>query len=67
MDLAGTQAALNKSTQAIATLRPALQLNNARLAKNPASSNLALSITSDPRFAPLQAVPEFQKLLPPKK
>jgi len=67
MDLAGTQAALNKSTQAIATLRTALELNNARLAKNPASSNLALSLASDPRFAPLLAVPEFQQLLPPKK
>lgn len=67
MDLAGTQAALSKSTQALTSLRTALDMNDQRLAKDPKASNLALSLPTDDRFGPLRALPDFRQLMAPKK
>jgi len=62
-DLAAVQAMQNKSNEAIATLRMALQQSAQRLERDPRSPNLYSNVLGDPRFAPLRALPEFSKVL----
>lgn len=62
-DLAAVQAMQNKSTQAIATLRSALQQSSQRLARDPKAPNLYSNALGDARFAPLRALPEFTQVL----
>jgi len=61
-DLAGIQSILNKTNQSIQSLQMAIQLSNARLAKNPNSSNLHLQAASDERFNNIRQMPEYQAL-----
>ena len=65
-DLAATRTALGKSNEAIKSLNIALQLSNRRLAADPQASNLLVLAATDPRFLPLRALPDFQKLFAPK-
>jgi len=62
-DLAAVQAMLNKSNEAIETLRSALQQSSQRLARDPNSPNLYSNALGDPRFAALRPLPEFAKVL----
>ena len=62
-ELAAFQAAQNKTTQALDSLRTALQQSSQRLEKNPAALNLYSNALGDTRFASLRAQPEFTKLL----
>jgi tetratricopeptide (TPR) repeat protein len=63
MDLAAIKTLLNKTPEALASLKTCLELNARRLAANPAASNLALLARTDERLRPLQGRPEFQQLL----
>lgn len=65
-DLAGSQTALGKSTDAVQSLAKAIQLSDLRLAIDPKASNLHTLAPVDTRFQSLRAVPEFQKLVAPK-
>jgi thioredoxin-like negative regulator of GroEL len=62
-DLAAVQAMQNKSNEAIASLRTALQQSSQRLARDPNSPNLYSNALGDPRFASLRPMPEFAKVL----
>jgi tetratricopeptide (TPR) repeat protein len=62
-ELAAFQAAQNKTTQALESLRTALQQSSQRLEKNPAALNLYSNALGDGRFASLRATPDFAKLL----
>jgi hypothetical protein len=50
----------------MANLRTALDLSAARKAKTPTARDLLDTARTDPRLARLRALPEFQKLVPPK-
>jgi tetratricopeptide (TPR) repeat protein len=65
-DLAGAQTALGKSNEAIKSLNTAIALSNRRLAADPKASNLLAVAAADPRFLPLRALPDFQKLVAPR-
>jgi tetratricopeptide (TPR) repeat protein len=65
-DLAGAQTALGKSPEAVLSLKTSIELSNRRLAADPKASNLLALAATDPRFLPLRAVPDFQKLVAPK-
>jgi tetratricopeptide (TPR) repeat protein len=65
-DLASAQTALSKSNEAIRSLKTSIQLSNRRLAADPKASNLLALAPNDPRFLPLRALPDFQKLVAPK-
>jgi len=62
-DLAGVQIILNRRTEALESMRKALQYSSQRLAKDPAAANLYVNLTNDPRFASLLQTPEFQALV----
>lgn len=62
-DLAGAQAALGKSAEALQTLGVALQLDQRRRVANPAASNLTALAATDPRFLTLRELPEFKRLV----
>jgi tetratricopeptide (TPR) repeat protein len=62
-DLAALKSGLGKVTEGMDALRRALELNAKRLAQDPKASNLAYTARDDPRFIPLRALPEFQKLV----
>jgi thioredoxin-like negative regulator of GroEL len=62
-DLAAVQALLNKNTEAIQTLRTALEQSAQRLEKDPKSPNLYSNALGDSRFAPLRALPDYNKML----
>ncbi len=62
-DLAALKSGLGKVKDGMDALRRALELNARRLAQDPKASNLALTARDDPRFIPLRALPEFQKLV----
>lgn len=64
-DLAALQAYLGHKTQALASLKTALDLNAARLKTNPAARNLLDEARKDPHLESLRALPEFSKLVPP--
>jgi tetratricopeptide (TPR) repeat protein len=65
-DLAALEAITGRSTQALADLKQALDLNAKRLAKTPGAHDLMDSVRTDPRFTTIRNLPEFQKLVPPK-
>jgi thioredoxin-like negative regulator of GroEL len=62
-DLAAVQAMQNKSNQALATLRTALDQSAKRLATDGKAVNLYSNALSDQRFAALRGWPEFTKLI----
>ena len=64
-DLAALQSLLGKTSNSLSNLKIALDLNAARLKTNPAASDLLARARTDPNLAPLRALPEFQKLVPP--
>jgi tetratricopeptide (TPR) repeat protein len=66
LNLADLEAVTGRSTQAVADIKVALDLNAKRLAQNPAAHDLAADIRNDPRFAPIRNLPEYQKLFPAK-
>jgi tetratricopeptide (TPR) repeat protein len=65
-NLAALDAVLGKSTDALANLRTAMDLNAKRLQRDPRADDLAAANRSDTRFDPLRSLPEFQKIVPPK-
>jgi tetratricopeptide (TPR) repeat protein len=62
-DLAAVQSLQNKTTQALETLRSALEQSSNRLERDPKAPNLYSNAVGDPRFAALRALPEFNKVL----
>jgi tetratricopeptide (TPR) repeat protein len=64
-DLAALQSLLGKNSDSLSNLKIALDLNAARLKTNPAASDLLARARTDPNLAPLRALPEFQKIVPP--
>ena len=62
-DLARLKASLGKSGEAIQALSRALQLNKARLARDPKATNLEITAREDAQFQTLRNLPEFQKLV----
>ena len=62
-DLAAVQAMQNKTTQALDTLRSALQQSSQRLEHDPKAANLYSNALGDSRFAALRSLPDFAKLL----
>jgi tetratricopeptide (TPR) repeat protein len=61
-DLASVRAILGKSGQSLVALERALQLSSARLARDPAASNLRLNAMTNRSFSVLRTNPEFQRL-----
>ncbi len=64
--LASVEAASGRVAEGMADLKLALNLNSKRLAANPKAPNIISLIQKDPNIAPLRALPEFQKLVPPQ-
>lgn len=64
-DLASVRIGLRKNPESLAALANAVKLSNARRATNPTALDLAATARADANLAPLQALPEFQKLLAP--
>ena len=62
-DLAALEAVLGKSSDSLANLQTALEMNAKRLQANPGATNLLALARSDPRFNGLRNLPEFQKLV----
>ncbi len=52
--------------EALQNLKVALELSAKRRAKNPSAPDLVATVRTDPRFAAIRNLPEFQKLVPPK-
>jgi tetratricopeptide (TPR) repeat protein len=65
-DLAALKTITGKTSDALANLRIAMDLNAKRLQQDPKASDLAATNRSDPRFDALRRLPEFQKIVPPK-
>ncbi len=66
-DLAAIQTLLNKSNDALKSLTRALTTSDLRLAQMTNQPNLRQNVPTDPRFANIRALPEFQGLLHPIK
>ena len=64
-DLASIKAMTGKTSEALDSLRIAMDLNAKRLKADPTAPNLAVTNRSDPRFNALRNLPEFQKIIPP--
>jgi len=47
-------------------LKVVLMLSSQRLASNPGARDMLAAARTDPRFNSIRALPEFQKLIPPK-
>jgi tetratricopeptide (TPR) repeat protein len=62
-DLAGLKCNMGKNDESLKCLARAIELSNARLAKDPKQRNLIAEAGKDPRFAPIRNLPEFQKLV----
>jgi len=62
-DLATTRAQLGKSNDALQALGKALELSTHRLAKQPQAPDLRKNAATNPSFASLHNLPEFQKLV----
>ena len=62
-DLAGMQAMLSKTNEAMQSLEKALALYRKRPEKTPGASDLPAIAAQDPRFAALRQNPNFTKLL----
>ena len=65
-DLAALQTINGRSTEALQNLKIALEISAKRVAANPAARDLAATVRTDPRFAGLRSLPEFQKLVSPQ-
>jgi tetratricopeptide (TPR) repeat protein len=63
-DLAALYAILGKNTEALQSLKTALDLSAQRLSTNPSARDLLIEARNDPRFSTLHSLPEFQKLVP---
>ena len=62
-DLASVQAAQNRSTQAIDSMREMLARNAQRLARDPKAPNLFSNAQTDARLNNLRQLPEFKQLM----
>ncbi|HVM48231.1 MAG TPA: DUF2723 domain-containing protein [Candidatus Acidoferrum sp.] len=62
-DLAVVRAGIGKPNEGLAALKKCLDLNTQRLQHDPKASNLLVNARKEPRFAALQRMPEFQKLI----
>ncbi|HTG45867.1 MAG TPA: DUF2723 domain-containing protein, partial [Verrucomicrobiae bacterium] len=58
-DLARVQATLNKTAQALSSLKRAVELSNSRLATNPGAFNIARDAITNQNFAALRANQDF--------
>jgi len=65
-NLAAVEAITGRTTEAMADLKLALDLNKKRLASNPKASDILNTVRSDPNINNLRGLPEFQKLVPPQ-
>jgi tetratricopeptide (TPR) repeat protein len=63
-NLADVEALTGRTTDALADLKLALDLNAKRLQANPSAVNLLNIIQKDPNLNNLRSLPEFQKLVP---
>jgi len=63
-DLAALKSRLNKSSEALAALKQALDLSAARLKQNPTARDLLQHTRSHVRFDALRQTSEFEKLVP---
>ena len=61
-DLAAIKATLGRSPEALENLKRALDLSAKRRAASTNAPDLLLSLSSDSRFAPLRASPDFRRL-----
>lgn len=61
-DLAGVQASLNKTNEAMGSLAKALQLSDARLKTNQSARNLRPLVAGDGRFNTIKTMPAFKAL-----
>jgi tetratricopeptide (TPR) repeat protein len=65
-DLAKVQAILRETDKSLTSLETCIKLSRQRLAREPASKDLAHEASVDPFFAPLKALPRFQQAIAPK-
>jgi tetratricopeptide (TPR) repeat protein len=65
-DLAAIQATLANSTNALDSLKRAIQLSDQRLGAQPQAKNLREEANKDGRFTNLRVMADFQQLLPQK-
>ena len=65
-DLAALQTVLGRANEALDNLRLAVADNSRQRATNPAAPDLAAVARTDPRFAAIRNLPEFQKIVPPQ-
>ena len=65
-DLAALQAIMGNTAESLQNLKKALDLSAKRLAKDPKARDLQDAARTDGRLDHLRALPEFQKLVPPK-
>ena len=66
LNLAAIEALTGRPTDSLQNLKAALDLSAKRRATNPAAPDLVATVRTDPRFAAIRNLPEFQKLVPPK-
>jgi tetratricopeptide (TPR) repeat protein len=62
-DLSASHAMMGQNTQAIDTLRKALELNASRLTKDLSAKDIRLTLAADERFAKLRDTPEFKAMV----
>jgi len=65
-DLAALEAITGQPTQSLQNLQASLTMSAQRLATNPAARDLVAAARTDPRFAAIRSLPEFQRLVPAK-
>ena len=65
-DLAALEAITGNQTESLQNLKLALDVSAKRLAKDPKARDLVDAARTDNRLDRLRALPEFQKLVPPK-
>jgi len=64
-DLAALKATLAKPAEVMPALKQALDLNAARLKREPTARNLVDQVREDARFNALRQTPDFQRLVKP--
>ncbi len=64
-DLARVQVSMNKIEAGLGTLKRAIEISKQNLAGNPNAFNVAKDAATNQNFAPVRALPEFQKLIAP--
>lgn len=65
-DLAGIQAIMGKTSNALISLKRAIALSDERIKNNKSTNNLRDSLPKDTRFNMLRGNPEFEKIIAPK-